>query len=272
MSAILGDGTPLTANGVVNGSQLGTYTIPDLGVFRVESVVAQIDTIASGEVTPVLRVRDKAGAVIATKRQSSTIAGGGSGSATWALRLADDGSAAAGITQIVSGNGTVTVINPFGPVTDLRVASAPVAGSARAFGYMQTQVARLPGPTFQYFGFESIVGTRANGITVANYYRAAFTVVVAPGDALGVFYGNGSGGLRQIQFYFGIVQDLATGNIENITNLGPTVGVANGAGAFYPMAHNGGAAFLNYATPTQPTFLAAGTYAVSLGYNVSFLP
>lgn len=95
MSAIVGDGTALTEKGSVNGSELGSYTLPLLGTFRVESVVAAIDGTAAGDVKPVLRVRDKSGAVIATKRQSDVIPAGDTGSATWALRLVDEAPAPA---------------------------------------------------------------------------------------------------------------------------------------------------------------------------------
>lgn len=276
MSAIVGDGSPLTANGVVDGTQLGEYTLPLLGQFRVESVVAQIDASGAPAVTPTLRVKDKSGAVIATKRQSSTIPAGQTGSATWALRLADDGGG--GITQIVSGNGSVTVINPFGPVVDLRVAAAGGAADARHYGYLTFQVFR-PGVPFDRIVadvFDTIVGTKANGVTIGNLYTVQFTVTVNAGDYLSLFYQNQSGAVRNVQMNNGRVQD-AGGNIEDVTAGSAPQNVANNNGIALDFAHGSGtsspppnAVLLNYATPTKPFFIAGGTYNVQMLFYASF--
>ncbi len=90
MSAILGAGVPLTAKGLADGTPTASYRLPDLGVFVVETVVAEIDANGGDAPRPTLRVRDKSGAVIATKRQGESVPAGDTGSATWALRLDDN--------------------------------------------------------------------------------------------------------------------------------------------------------------------------------------
>lgn len=92
MAVQSGDGAPLT-NSVTGDAQLVAYVLPLQGQFLVESVVADIDA-AAGAVTAELIVKDKSGAVIARKSQGKAIPAGELGSATWALRLADEESAA----------------------------------------------------------------------------------------------------------------------------------------------------------------------------------
>lgn len=68
-----------------------TYTLPPGLTLDVESVYALIDAGAAGATRATLTIADSSGAVIARKRQSETIdAGENNGSATWALRLADE--------------------------------------------------------------------------------------------------------------------------------------------------------------------------------------
>ena len=74
-----------------NGTQAASYTLPP-GIFQyVQSVLVQVDATAAPAVRPTLSIAEQSGVVIATKRQGETIPGGDTGSATWALRLSDDG-------------------------------------------------------------------------------------------------------------------------------------------------------------------------------------
>lgn len=58
----------------------------------VQAVYATIDaTSATDPVRPTLEILEQSGVVIAKKRQGEAIPAGGTGSATWALRLDDDG-------------------------------------------------------------------------------------------------------------------------------------------------------------------------------------
>lgn len=66
-----------------------TWTVPSGVLVSLEAVYAEIDPGAD-DVTAVLVVRDQSGVVIARKSQSATLTALISGSATWALRLADE--------------------------------------------------------------------------------------------------------------------------------------------------------------------------------------
>lgn len=81
---------------VVNGdgSTTLTFPVPAATIFALESVYVEVDTSGAGPTTATLTIADQSGQVIATKRQGQTIDAGASGSATWALRLADEAAAA----------------------------------------------------------------------------------------------------------------------------------------------------------------------------------
>lgn len=64
------------------------YQLPGGIAQFVQAVYAEVDTSASGDVTPSLTISEQTGVVIAKVPQNDTVDGGGSGSATWALRLA----------------------------------------------------------------------------------------------------------------------------------------------------------------------------------------
>jgi hypothetical protein len=84
-----------TAKTPGDGSGTLSYTLAS-DSFDIESVYAVIDaTTATGPVTAELTVRDQSGVVIARKKQAPTIPAGQAGSATWALRLDDEGAASA---------------------------------------------------------------------------------------------------------------------------------------------------------------------------------
>jgi hypothetical protein len=78
-----------------DGSGTLSYTLAS-DSFDVESVYVSVDaTTATGPVTAELTVRDQSGVVIARKKQAATIPAGQAGSATWALRLDDEGAESA---------------------------------------------------------------------------------------------------------------------------------------------------------------------------------
>lgn len=81
--------------GLTAPAQTQSYELaPGLAQF-VQSVYIEVDTSGSGDVSPTLTISEQSGVVIAKTQQGSVIDGGGSGSATWALRLAANGSATA---------------------------------------------------------------------------------------------------------------------------------------------------------------------------------
>lgn len=99
-----------------------SFPLPQGVVFDVEAVFIQVDTSgAGGPVTAELTIAEQSGQVIAKKRQAETIDAGGSGSATWALRLADDGAGAGAVSNLTSNDGSVVITNPHGPTADLAV-------------------------------------------------------------------------------------------------------------------------------------------------------
>lgn len=84
---------PVTAKGQADGSTTASFVIPQTGL-DVEAVYVTIDaTAAAADVTAELTVSDQSGAVIARKVQTEAVTVGTTGSATWALRLLDDGGA-----------------------------------------------------------------------------------------------------------------------------------------------------------------------------------
>ena len=96
----------VTAKVPGNGSSSLSFTLPNPTI-DIESVYVDIDaSAAAGDVTAEITIRDQSGVVIARKQQGATVPAGASGSATWALRLADDATAAAGIEYDVHNSGT----------------------------------------------------------------------------------------------------------------------------------------------------------------------
>lgn len=86
----------VTARTPGNGTGTLSYTLTS-DTFDIESVYVAIDaTGAAGPVTAELTISDQSGAVIARKTQGATVAAGGTGSATWALRLDDESTATSG--------------------------------------------------------------------------------------------------------------------------------------------------------------------------------
>jgi hypothetical protein len=113
---------PVTSKVPGNGTTTLSWTVPGDGM-DVETVYASVDaTGAGGAVTAEITITDQSGVVIARKVQGTTIAAGGTGSATWALRLDDETlGGSGGVTSITSADSSVTVTNPAGPIVDLAV-------------------------------------------------------------------------------------------------------------------------------------------------------
>src|SRR4051812_27052102 len=104
--------TPRTVVIRGNGTNVLSFTIPSNVDFNVESVVASVDASGAGDTIGELSIAEVTGEVIATKRQSEPIPAGDTGLETWALRLTDEGAAAAaGFPNlpyaVASGNGTI---------------------------------------------------------------------------------------------------------------------------------------------------------------------
>lgn len=190
--ANLPDGSGDAVSNIVagRGTNALTFTMPVTVPLSVESVVATIDN-AAGAVTDVeLTITDASGAVIATKRQGTTIPAAGSGTATWALRLAADGStslAGSGIPPFAAlddyvfrtANVTVTGIG-FNDQTNLLIQGAAVVldGSTRVkveFFAPSVDISGNP-PNNQAVGFElwdGVTNKGTMGYVVGNRKGAA---------------------------------------------------------------------------------------------------
>jgi hypothetical protein len=106
-------GEPRTVVVPGDGNPTLAFQLPPGVTLDVESVLVEVDaTGAGGPVTATLVVADQSGVVIARKRQAQTITAGALGSATWALRLADDG----GGSGVAGG---FEYVRSFAPVTAL---------------------------------------------------------------------------------------------------------------------------------------------------------
>ena len=79
------------------GTNSASFEIPGGVDMAVQAVLVNVDASAAGDTTAELQIIEQSGVVIAAKRQADVIPAGGSGSATWALRL-DDGGAGANLT------------------------------------------------------------------------------------------------------------------------------------------------------------------------------
>lgn len=77
--------------GIEAPAQTVTYSLPPGLAQFVQSVYAEVDTSGSGDTTPSLSISEQAGVPIAVIPQDTTLDGGSSGRATWALRLAGSG-------------------------------------------------------------------------------------------------------------------------------------------------------------------------------------
>lgn len=110
-----------------NGTNSLTFTMPGSVALNVESVVATIDNAAGGATTGELSIADASGVVIANKRQGDTIPSGDTGTATWALRLADDGTGAAGSATQTTTIGDISFVGTGAAVSGTGVTSLTVA-------------------------------------------------------------------------------------------------------------------------------------------------
>ena len=115
MSNPLTEGTPLTYAGDVSAGNTGTFTLPLLGRFAVESVVAHV-TNGGAPSELLLELMDKSGAVIAAVPIEEELPAGNTGILTWAWRLAASQAAASGFTpleEVVSGGGIAPTVGNF---------------------------------------------------------------------------------------------------------------------------------------------------------------
>lgn len=219
MSQAVQEGRPFTATVPGAGTQTLTYVLPLQGTFVVESVVADIDATAAPATRPSVRVLDKSGAVIATKRQGESIPAADTGSATWALRLDGDGSAAAtGIEFDKDNQGgyldvTANNVDPGGRGIWLRDASG---------GYTRIEAGNARLDLNRVANQALLLGDNAtlDGITLAQVLTAANNANLnlfmgGHGGLLSIYTGNGTG------FY---MQDVTTRVDVGVAGVGDFLG------------------------------------------------
>jgi hypothetical protein len=101
------------------------YVIPSGAELLLKNAYAKFDgSGAFGDYKPLLRVISDSGSVVAEAVADTIIAAGASADATWFPRVGG----AAGIAEITSSDGTIDVVNPTGPVTDITVQATPRVG------------------------------------------------------------------------------------------------------------------------------------------------
>lgn len=76
--------------GISGTSAVESYTLASGLAQYVEAVYVEVDNTAGADAQPLVTLSDQSGVVINKKRQGGTITGGDTGSASWALRVADE--------------------------------------------------------------------------------------------------------------------------------------------------------------------------------------
>lgn len=101
------------------------YVIPSGAELLLKNAYAKFDgSGAFGDYKPLLRIISDSGSVVAEAVADTTIVAGESADATWFPRVGGG----VGITEITSSDGSIEVVDPFGPVTDISVQATPRVG------------------------------------------------------------------------------------------------------------------------------------------------
>lgn len=221
-------GSNLSAVGI--GTQTATFTLPTTRNLSVESVFAAIDNASTSEVTPEVTVRDAAGQVIATVRQSEAIDAGITGSATWALRLAGKS------------------VNLTSPYTYTLTMGAPAAS-----GIAQTD-ANAP-PSVMASGFPRT--------------SAHLTWFVAINKHIDMNVTNNTGAARDFVIFNGNILKIGTNDWELLSGVDTTVPAGSNANLEWAHSSDSGAPLVDLTDPTRPAVIAAGVYAVTVDVQPS---
>lgn len=225
-------GEPRTIVVPGDGSQALAFALPPGVTIDVESVIAEVDaTGAGGPVTATLVVAEQSGVVIARKRQSETIAAGAPGSATWALRLADDG------------GGGGTTLGTFELLAEANIGGGQPIGSLCAW---------VPE--------EALAG--APPVVVSASWQWPWDAGKEGTAAIR----NNTTSARAVNLASAWVWDTVGAAGERLT--GAAVPVAAGGFAFVTWAHASGAALMNLANPLRPKPFATSVYAVALSVQI----
>ena len=112
------------------GTNQAVFTMPSNVGIKVQSVVATINNGTASDVTATVVVRDQSGQVIATRRQADVIPSGDVGTATWALRLGDNGGGGGDIrfNRVNTGSWLTITTTRAGPGDALSITTTNSAG------------------------------------------------------------------------------------------------------------------------------------------------
>ncbi len=123
---------PRTINLPGSGTDTQSYELAPGLLQYVQAVYVEIDNTAGADARPTLTLAEQSGVVIAKKRQGEPVAAGDTGSATWALRLTDEGG---GTNTLGLHWGTNTDATSLGLTLN---AQGPVLIDTSGFGYTVT--------------------------------------------------------------------------------------------------------------------------------------
>jgi hypothetical protein len=105
--ATTSDAGMLAGSNIVTGAGTASrsFTLPGSPLYIVQSVVATVDNAAGADTTATLTFADTNGEVIAKRTQGDVIPAGGSGTATFALRLAGNSNGTIRFNRVNRGGG-----------------------------------------------------------------------------------------------------------------------------------------------------------------------
>lgn len=232
--------------------------------FKVQTVYAVIDT-TGGATTPELTLADASGQVIATKPQATKLSGSTTETATWALRLGDEGAATGGGGGSGGGGALVagSVFNDanirYGTGFTVTEAGGGGSGSGTFTVTFTTALPVIPvveltanndnppggGPPEAYF-VEQIGTPTVNGFTVQTYKQDGTT---------------GEGGFDFACFSPG-PGAVGVGERELLDSAPATIG--NGGSSLLSWQHLSGSTLLDLTVPTIPKAVVDGVYAVTV--------
>lgn len=264
--------TPYTRVIGGTGQSTASYELPP-GVFQyIQAVLVEVDTSGSGDVQPTLSITTQDGYPIADQQQSDVIDGGGSGRATWALRLADNARAlltgflhwgvntdagSQGLT--LDGHGPFafsTDDNPFTLDTGEGDVTVQTAGSATNVGTI-TLATAAHGITISRFGNQTFDALNATLVLGTSGGSAGFTLtgpggvsITQAGAATMSWIGNvsiashnalNSGGSLTLRGDAGVTIGAPAGDVVAETALGISGGTGANQATRYAGATTSGA-------------------------------
>jgi hypothetical protein len=263
------------ADGTLQILGLGTSAVPldytasgDQSLDLV-AVNADYDGGAAGvDWQPVVEIISTAGHVMA-RGVGPTITAGDSASVTFAPFLKAPAAGGNGVTEITSGDGSITVVDPFGPVTDLSASIQKVQSSDGSvtvtdpFGPFVDLSVAPPAPDEEIL---SIGGTIANPATFSKLSGSNLVSLVTPTVPSMVAAGTYSFALEADTSSPIDVNSLFQFNLQLRTSTGPSVTVSVNI-----IRLTGGVTVSPNSSSATVTFTAGDTLDITFVYTGSVL-